>query len=413
MKHILKKIGKYTLVTFLGLFVTVNAFILLSGRFYIYKGVANTYLSGETGPTIYDMDIFPYSTIKSTNKSPWKEHPKINKQKIPDALRTYLEDLNTKAFLVFKKDTLLYEEYWEDHEQETISNSFSIAKTIVALLIGIAVDEGKIKNLDESIANYIPEFKGGNQETITIRHLLSMSSGLDWSESSSNPLSDNAESYYGSNLRRLTMAQKRVDEPGKVFNYQSGNSQLLAYILEEATGKDLTVYAQEKIWSKIGAGNNAYWSLDRKGGDEKAFCCVYATARDFAKIGLLLLNGGKVGEEQVIPEWYYAEMIRPANMKTEDGLQNYQYGLHIWTYFGITNPVYYCRGIKGQYIITIPEEDLMIVRLGMGRKEKFQIPEHLRNDQIYVRQNEKNVGHCLDLFQYIALGKMIKSQIEL
>ena len=153
--------------------------------------------------------------------------------------------------------------------------------------------------------------------------------------------------------------------------------------------------------------------MDEEGGDEKAFCCIYATARDYARIGSLLLHEGRVGSEQVVPKWFYDEMIKPANLGTEYDMPNYQYGLHIWTYFGNANPVYYCRGVNGQYIITVPEEDLMIVRLGSSRKAKFVIPDHLKDDKAYVEQNKYEVGHSLGLFQYIKLGKLLKSQTEL
>ncbi len=413
MKRIIKKVGKYLLYTFIGLFITINLFILLSGRFYIYKGIANTYFAGRMGPSIYDLDVFAYSTIKPTGKEKWKKHEKYNKSVISPKLRTYIEDLGTKAYLVFKGDTLIYEEYWDDHTDESVSNSFSVAKTVVALLVGIAVEEGKIGSLDESASEYLPEFKGGDLEKVTIRHLLTMSSGLDWTESGKNPLSDNAESYYGWNLRELVTSQELITEPGKIFKYQSGNTQLLAYIVEEATGIDLTKYAKEKIWDKVGATHKIYWSLDDEDGDEKAFCCIYATARDYARIGSLLLHEGRVGEEQVVPKWFYDEMIKPANVATEYSIPNYQYGLHIWTYFGNANPVYYCRGVNGQYIITIPEEDLMIVRLGSRRMAKFVIPGHLKDDKKYVEQNKHEVGHNLGLFQYIKLGKLLKSQTEL
>lgn len=411
MKKFLRKFIRFFLFSLLGIFISINLFILLSGRFYLYKGVANTYLKGQSGPSIYDLDVFPYSTIKKNGKiEKWDVHPKFNTQKIPADYREYMEELGTTAFLVFKNDTLLYEEYWDGHTQETVSNSFSIAKTLVAMLVGIAVDEGYIKSIDESASNYIPEFKKGGREVITIRHLLEMSSGLSWEESSKNPLSDNAESYYGSDLHGLSTRQKLISKPGEKFIYQSGNSQLLAYIVEKATGKDLSEYAREKLWSKLGMEHDAYWSLDRKGGDEKAFCCVYATARDFARIGKMMLHYGNYDGQQIVPDSYYFEMIKPAKMKTEEGIDNYQYGLHLWTYFGLKNPVYYCRGIKGQYIITIPEEKLLIIRLGKDRKETFQIPDHLKGDKEYFEENKYNVGHALCMFQYINLGKIIVSQ---
>lgn len=412
MKRILKKTGKILLYTFIAVFLSVNAFILLSGRLYLYKAIGNTYLVGKSGPTIYDKDVFYSSTIKASGKKDWSEHEKFNSQFIPDDIREYMEDLGTKAFLVFRGDTLLYEEYWDDHTEETVSNSFSMSKTLVGILIGIAIEEGKIESLDVSASKYLPEFRDDERKKITIRHLLTMSSGLDWSESVADPLSNNAESYYGWDLRELVTGQKLISEPGKMFKYQSGNTELLGYVLENATGVDLTKYAEEKVWSKIGAQKDAFWSLDDEGGDEKAFCCIYATARDYARIGSLLLNEGKIGDEQVIPKWFYDRMIVPQAMKTEEGVPNMRYGLHIWTYFGKTNPIYAAQGAKGQYVITIPKENLMIVRLGSHKKPKFVIPEQFKNDKDYIRQNQYEVGHSTDLFQYIALGKMIKSQTE-
>lgn len=412
MKRILKKTGKILLYTFIALFISVNAFILLSGRLYIYKGIANTYLVGKGGPSIYDLDVFYNSTLKASSKKQWTKDATYNKQAIPPTMREYIESLDTKAFLVFKGDTLLFEEYWDDHTDETVSNSFSMAKTVVAILVGIAIDEGKIESLDVSASKYIPEFRKDARKKITVRDLLNMASGLDWTESGANPLSDNAESYYGWDLHGLVTSQKLISEPGKKFHYQSGNTELLGYIVEKATGVDLTKYAEDKLWSKIGANSNAYWSLDKKGGDEKSFCCIYATARDYARIGSLLLHKGKVGDKQIIPRWFYDEMIVPAKLSTAEGVPNRRYGLHIWTYFGKTNPVYYCRGINGQYIITIPEENLMIVRLGSDRTPLFEIPDHLKKDKEYIKMYQDEIGHGLDLFQYIALGKMIKSQTE-
>jgi CubicO group peptidase (beta-lactamase class C family) len=412
MKRILKKTGKILLYTFIVAFLSINAFILLSGRLYMYKGLVNTYLVGKSGPTIYDLDVFENSTLKGNSKVKWVKDGAFNTQAMPPDFRTYLEDLDTKAFLVFKGDTLLYEEYWGDHSEETVSNSFSMSKTLVAILVGIAIEEGKIESLDVSASKYIPEFKKDNRKKITVRHLLTMSSGLDWTESGKDPLSNNAESYYGWDLYELVTSQKLINQPGKKFNYQSGNTALLGFILEKATGIDLTKYAETKIWSKIGANHNAFWSLDKKGGDEKSFCCIYATARDYARLGSLVLHRGKMGNEQIIPKWFFDEMVAPEQLATEEGVPNLRYGLHIWTYFGKTNPVYYFRGIKGQFIITIPEENLMIVRLGSDWMPQFEIPEALQNDKEYLLQNQDEIGHGLDLFQYIALGKMIKSQSE-
>lgn len=411
--RILKKILKYFLYTVLALFITANLYIVLSGRFYLYKGVYYTYLRGEVGPTIYDLDVFYNAEIKpNKNGEPWPLHKNFNKQKIPKVKRAYLEEIDTKAFLVFYKDSLVYEEYWPGHKQNTVSNSFSMAKTIISILIGIAIDEGKIGSVDDKVSKYISEFKEEGRDQITIKNLLVMASGLDWEESGKNPLSDNAESYYGWHLYGQVTSQKKITEPGKIFNYQSGNTQLLAYILEKATGTTVAKYTQEKLWKKIGAESPAYWSLDKENGDEKAFCCLYSTARDFGKIGKLLVNRGKINDKQIIPAEYYKHMMLPADLKTKEGLNNQRYGYQSWIYLGISHPVYYCRGILGQYIITIPDEDIVIVRLGTQRNEEFKIPEHLKNDKNYIKSYYDEIGHPTDLFQYIEIAKILIAQAK-
>jgi CubicO group peptidase (beta-lactamase class C family) len=398
----------------LGIILVVNIFILLSGRFYLYKGVANTYLIGKAGPSIYDLDVFYNRTVHKNGAAEEPlYHSKYNTTSLNKQDRAFVESLDTRALLVYKGDSLIYEEYWDQHNKGQVSNSFSVAKTLVALLIGIAVDEGKIKSLDEPVANYIKKFKEGGREKITIRQLLQMSSGLDWEESGKNPLSDNAESYYGTDLYGLVTRQRIITNPGSEFLYQSGNSQLLSFILNKATGKSTSKYAEEKIWSRIGMTGDAFWNLDKEGGDEKAFCCLYANARDYGKLGLLLENEGKYKEKQIIPEWYYKEMIaNPEGMGTEEGVKNTRYGLHIWTYSGGDSPVYYCRGINGQYIITIPKENLTIIRLGEKKLKNFEIPKNKEGNLRWIKENEAKIGHSLGLFKYIALGKSIASQIK-
>jgi CubicO group peptidase (beta-lactamase class C family) len=410
-RSFVKRFFRGSFYAILGLILLANLFIILSGRFYLYKGVYQTYLHGRTGPSIYDQDAFYLDTVQKADETiSWLKSPNYNKAEIPKEYKSYLKGLETKAFLVFKGDELIFENYWDGHDVSTVSNSFSAAKTMVSLLIGIALDEGKIKSLDESVGNYIPEFNAGNKKTITIRHLLIMSSGLDWQESGKNPLSENAASYYGKDLYGLVTRQKVIETPGKRFEYQSGNSQLLGYVVEKATGMDLSAYAQEKIWKKIGTEYDAYWSLDGENGDEKAFCCMYASARDFGRLGKLILNRGNWEGEQVVSTYYMNEMFKNPDMKTDENVPNLRYGLHIWTFLGYENPVYYCRGILGQYVITIPNEDLVIIRLGEKRMESFQIPKDHKGDQAYLEKHISYVGHPTDLFKYIQLGKIIEQQ---
>jgi CubicO group peptidase (beta-lactamase class C family) len=237
-----------------------------------------------------------------------------------------------------------------------------------------------------------------------------MASGLDWQESAKNPLSENAESYYGSDLWGLISRQKAIEEPGKTFKYQSGNSQLLGFIIEKATGKTVSEYTEEKLWKKIGAEQEAYWSLDKENGDEKSFCCLYASARDFGRLGKLILNKGKVGNETVVPEWYMKEMTKLVEMDTEEGIPNQRYGLHIWLYNNNNNPIMYCRGIKGQYIANIPSEKLTIVRIGMERKDNFVLPKNFKG--VNRKLVEDKVGHPKDFFEYMRVGQEISKAIK-
>lgn len=393
--RVLKKFLKRFFQFLLLLLICANLFVILSGRFYLYKGVYYTYLRGRTGPSIYDKDIFYSSTIKKADKLfTWSENP--TSLSLTAEQEKTMEKLKTSSLLVIKDDSLVFEKYWRGHTKNTVSNSFSATKTFVSLLVGIALEEGKIKSLEDPVGNYLPAFKEDGKNKITVRHLLMMASGLDWKESSKDPLSENAESYYGSDLWGLVNRQKAVSKPGKAFNYQSGNSQLLGFIIEKATGEDLSKYAYKKIWSKIGTEHDAYWSLDKEKGDEKSFCCLYGTSRDFARLGRLIMQAGKWNGEQVVSEKYMQEMVLNPPMTTEEGVPNYRYGLHIWTYLGYRHPVYYCRGILGQYIISIPAEKLIIVRTGEKR-----MPD------VEKSTNKYKVGHPADLFLYISAAKRL------
>lgn len=405
---IIKKTIKFIGFFILALLIIANLFIVLSGRFYLYKGIANTYLKGRSGPSIYDKDVFFNNTIKkSDSTSNWIKSNYYNSQSISKETTKFFKELETKAFLVFRGDSILYEHYLDGHTKSTVSNSFSAAKTVVSLLIGAALDEGKIKSLDDKVGKYIPEFNADGKEKISIRHLLWMSSGLDWQESGKNPLSENAESYYGTDLYGLVTRQHSIEKPGVRFEYQSGNSQLLGYIVEKATKKDLAAYCQEKIWDKIGTESNAFWSLDKVNGDEKSFCCMYATARDFGRLGKLILQQGKWGNQQVISKKYMQEMCSNPPMKTGDNIPNLRYGLHIWTYMGEKNPIWYCRGILGQYVISIPNENIVIVRLGEKRSENIDVPADKFNDKKYLKRNAAKIGHPKDLFEYLKIGRSL------
>jgi CubicO group peptidase (beta-lactamase class C family) len=413
MKKTISKLGRIVGLSFLFLVIIGNLFIILSGRYYLYDGIAKTYLRGESGPGIYDLDLFAKTNIQPQKEHfQWKTHPKKNSYDWKTDEIAYHENWGTTAFLVIHKDSILYEKYWGEHNENTVSNSFSASKTILALLVGIALDEGKIKSLDEPIGNYIPEFRTLGRQKITIRHLLQMASGLDWEESGSNPISEAAEGYFTSDLHALVTRQLVGEEPGKNFNYQSGNSQLIGILLAKATKMTLSQYMETRLWKPIGASASAYWSMDQENGIEKSFCCFYATARDYALLGRLLLNKGRWGNKQLISSKFMNELITTPPLKMDEGTPNQRYGLHTWTYLNKGNPVHYFRGFRGQYILTIPKDNLIIVRLGMKREENFEIPDTYKNDANFLKRNQEKIGHSPDVFNYITYGYSIFNKLK-
>lgn len=185
-------------------------------------------------------------------------------------------------------------------------------------------------------------------------------------------------------------------KPGLAFEYLSGNSQLLGIILKEATGVSPTEYFEQHVWSKIGAEHDLFWSLDREDGFEKTFCCAYATTRDYARIGQLILNNGKWNGEEVISSETLNTLLSPFDLKEA------HYGLHFWRYNHPVHPAVYARGILGQYIVVIPSLNVVIVRTGHQRKEKYFIPRKKKKDVNFVLENGYKEHHPLDLFDYFS-----------
>lgn len=377
------KFFKWLFIAFILVLLVANAFILITGRTYLYKAVACTYLVGQKGPGILDKDYFPYRKIYHNVPQAWPLHNQYNKKNISTNLFNKLNDIKTTSFLVIKNDSLYFEKYWPGFDTNTVSNSFSVAKSVVSLLVGIAIQDSLIKSIDQPVADFLQEFNADNKNKITLRHLLTMSSGSNWVESGSNPLSHNAEAYYSSDLQRVMSKIQFPDEPGKKFYYQSGNTQILGFVLEKATGKTLSQYASEKLWQPIGAESDAYWSLDHEDGHEKAYCCIYSTARDFARLGKLMLQRGKWNNRQIIPDDYVKACITPASLTEENGEPNKKYGLSWWITSYKNEQIFYARGILGQYIICVPSQNIIIVRTGHKRGVKYS-SDHPSDVYLYL-----------------------------
>jgi CubicO group peptidase (beta-lactamase class C family) len=365
MKKFFKRVGYFLLFVL----IAANLFIVVTGRFYLYKGVWNTYLKGRSGPAAGEYTIFDNREVKNGTPQPWAQSVNYNKFQIPADLLAKMQEIETGALLVIQHDSLVHEQYWGEFSNASYTNSFSMAKTVVSILLGCAIQDGSIKSLDQPVGDFLPEYKEGEFSKITLRHLVNMSSGIAFDEDYVNPLAYPAEAYYGSDLRELTMSYKTVTEPpGDTFRYLSGNTQLLGFVLMKATGKSLADYASEKLWIPMGCEQPAFWSLDSENGNEKSFCCLNSNARDFARIGQLYLDSGRWNGNQIVPLDYAVASTQPNGLKNEDGTPCVTYS-HAWwmipEYKG--HHIFYARGILGQYVLVIPDLDMVVVRLGEKR----------------------------------------------
>lgn len=276
-------------------------------------------------------------------------------------LRTILSENGTLAFLVIRDDSLLYERYFNGFTRDDISLGFSMAKSILSLLVGCAIDDGLIGSVDDPVARYIPELRGHGFEKVTLRHLLMSTSGLDYAEND-NPFGIHAYMYYCEQcIERRVLAFRLADEPGTRFLYKSGDNMLLATALRRSlNGETITAYLQRRVWNPLGMESGGLWNTD--GDQEKSWCCLAATARDFGKIGMLYLRGGRWGNGRIVNE----EWVRNATTVTENDGASWKYRFQWWHPFR-DRSLYMMSGHLGQYVFVNPETRVVVVRLGTSR----------------------------------------------
>lgn len=331
-----------------------------------------------------DYKLFDKHIIaKSTTPKPWKISENYNKIKPSKELLDFFDERKTCAFLVIKNGEIVYERYEQDYDKETISGSFSMAKTVNALLIGKLLEQGKITSLDDDVKKYVPQLTKIPEGKLTIKDVITMSANLDWNESYWNIFSLTAESYYGNDLDKLMgkLALRSDNQQGKIWEYQSACTQILGYIIRNITKKSLAENANEYLWQPLGAESDAIWSTD-KNGVEKSFCCINATARDFAKLGQMVLQNGNCDSVQLFDANYIKAMTMPATyLKTANGISCDWYGYQTWIINYKDHQIPYFRGILGQFIFVVPSENAVIVRLGKKIKRDPNDP-HMQNQDI-------------------------------
>lgn len=344
--------------------------ILVNGKSKItdYKLFPQRVIEKSGRPYVYCYNIDPsYNSLDISYKS--KGESKTEKL---DALA---EQNGTTSLIIIKGDEVVYEKYFNGYGKNSVETSFSSVKSLDSLMIGIAIEDGYIRSIGDSISDYIPEFKGKPFEDITIENLLMMRSKISYVEGIAW-FSDDAKTYYSPDLKNLALNHMNInpDYQGQ-FHYNNYHPLLLGIILERATGMHVADYFQKKIWEKIGAEYDASWSLDSEAaGFEKMESGLNFYSIDYAKIGSMLLHGGNWnGNILVSEDWLQRSTIAPAPLEQSDIDSEFLKGISIgyqYMWYCTENDKgghdFFAAGKYGQFIYISPENDTVIVRTGMS-----------------------------------------------
>lgn len=285
----------------------------------------------------------------------------VQYQKSTLSWQDFLDKTYTNAFIVIRNGVLTHEWYRDGFSESTRLPSYSVAKTMTSIMIGQLIDAGKIKESDYFV-DYFPQYRNGSDfDKVTIRSLLDMQSGIGVSDDyPTGPQGWGvaiAQMYATTNLEWFVSNNRKMAfTPGSDAEYRSVDTQLLGMIIKKVTGERVADYFSENVWQKVGAQYPATWNVDRVGGTEKTFCCFNATAIDYAKVGLAILNGGYSGSTQVISRDWLKRLKEP--VVTLD--HGWGYSAQVWhPYPGVSMAL----GLYGQFIFVDPESRTVIIKL--------------------------------------------------
>jgi CubicO group peptidase (beta-lactamase class C family) len=318
-------------------------------------------------PGLQDYKFLPYSHVKAGAYQPLDEASTYNSIKLPDSLRLALDQTQTIAFLILKHDSIVYEWYAPGYTDSSRTNPFSMTKSIMSILTGIALKEGKITSIDDPIGKYYEPYRYGDLGKITLHHVITMSSGLNYHDQYLNPFGHVAQLFYGTDLHKFVNKMKYEKPAGYEFRYKNVDPEVLGIAVTKAVGVSMTQYASEKLWGPIGAAHDAYWLTDRKGGMEKTYCCFHSNARDFARIGLLYEHYGNWKGTQIVDSSFVTASLTPINIPDGEHCDSVickRYGYLWWLQNGDGKSDFRADGLKGQYVGVIPDKDIIFVRLG-------------------------------------------------
>jgi len=281
----------------------------------------------------------------------------------PLTVNDYMEQQRLAGMVILQDGKIRKEEYRRDFEQDDPWTSFSVAKSLVSTLVGAAIKDGSIRSIDDPLTDYIPELEGSGYDGVTVQQLLTMTSGVKWNEDYADPKSDvalfnNTKPVDGMDPIIVYMKTlKNEATPGTRWQYNTGETNLIGVLVAKATGKTLSEYLSEKVWKPYGMGQDAEWLLN-EGGKEIGGCCISATVRDYALFGQFAMDGGKIGENSVVPDGWFEK----AGTKQADiGVPGRGYGYQWWTY---DDGSFAGQGIFGQGIFIDPAHKLVIATNG-------------------------------------------------
>ena len=293
------------------------------------------------------------------------------------AALAYGAETGSDALIVWRGNGIQLEHYYEGVDENTITSTQSMHKSVVALLVGIAIAEGHIASVDDPASRYLPEWADDKRAAITLRHLLWQSSGIDFPTFAFGSLGPMMGLLVGQDMRPITLARQAVEPPATTFDYNSINPLILGLVIENATGRPYAQYFSEALWKPLGAGD-AWVQLDKEGGMARSYCCLDVTARGWLRLGLLHLHNGVANGRRILPDEWMAEIRKPAPTNPNYGFltwlgnehveqRSYNSKASLRTYHSepfAADDVAYFDGFGGQRVYIIPSADMVIVRTG-------------------------------------------------
>ena len=384
--NILKRTLKWGLLTVIGLI----AILYITDTDYLLKAVRTIYAKGYTTAFLEDYKEFDNAEIQNSTAQPWPIHKDYNSVTETERLQKYNDAYGTIAYVIIKNDSIWFENYYDGYGEDSKTNSFSMAKSYVSGLMGKAIEEGYIKSLDQPVSDFFPEFSEGLAAKMTVGDLSSMASGTNWDEKYYSPLSITTRAYFDDDLEKVILGLKVVKEPGQAYKYSSGDTQLLAMVIEKATGKKLYNYLTESFWKPLGSENSTLWQVDSEAHDlVKAYCCIASNAKDFARFGKLYKDHGKWNGKQLLDSAFVAKSTTPRFAESP------QYGYGFWMQKRDGKSFFMMRGHLGQYVIVEPEDNIIIVRLGHQKSPDAASQIFSDDISIYIEEAYKMLNNAL------------------